>query len=64
MWEVCWGPNEEKVRRTGGVAEWATAPIEDGESLCTDTSTIPRGGLYWLDVRGGVVSQVVGQFVP
>lgn len=64
VWEVCWGPNEEKVRRTGGVAEWATAPIEDGESLCSDTSTIPMGGLYWLDVRGGVVAQVVGQFVP
>lgn len=64
VWEVCWGPNEEKVRRTGGVAEWATAPIEDGESLCSDTSTIPVGGLYWLDVRGGVVAQVVGQFVP
>lgn len=64
VWEVCWGPNEEKVRRTGGVAEWATAPIEDGESLCSDTSTIPVGGLYWLDVRGGVVAQAVAQFVP
>ncbi|GEN80101.1 hypothetical protein [Actinotalea fermentans] len=64
VWEVCWGPNEQKVRRTGGVAEWATAPIEDGESLCSDTSTIPVGGLYWLDVRGGVIAQVVGQFVP
>lgn len=64
VWEVCWGPNEEKVRRTGGVAEWATAPIEDGESLCSDTSTIPVGGLYWLDVRGGVIAQAVAQFVP
>lgn len=64
VWEVCWGPNEEKVQRTGGVAEWATAPIEDGESLCSDTSTIPVGGLYWLDVRGGVIAQAVAQFVP
>ena len=64
VWEVCWGPNEEKARRTGGVAEWAVAPREDGESLCSDTSTIPVGGLYWLDVRGGVIAQVVSQFVP
>lgn len=64
VWEVCWGPNEEKVQRTGGVAEWATAPTEDGESLCSDTSTIPVGGLYWLDVRGGVIAQAVAQFVP
>lgn len=64
VWEVCWGPNEDKVRRAGGVAEWATAPIEDGESLCSDTSTIPIGGLYWLDVRDGVIAQAVAQFVP
>ncbi len=64
VWEVCWGPNEEKVRRAGGVAEWATAPTEDGESLCSDTSTIPVGGLYWLDVRDGVIAQAVAQFVP
>lgn len=65
VWEVCWGAESmDLVERTGGVDEWATAPIEDGESLCEDTTTVPRGGLYWLDVRAGVVMQVVGQFVP
>lgn len=65
VWEMCSSDGSlDLVQRTGGVAEWAVAPIEDGESLCSDTSTVPRAGLYWLDVRGGVVMQVVAQYLP
>lgn len=65
VWDLCPGPERiELVQRTGGLAEWAVAPWEGGESLCSDTSTIPVSGLYWLDVRGGVIAQVVAQYVP
>lgn len=65
VWE--WSPSEAGLtiaRRLGGVAEWAAAPTDDRERRLADGAAMPRGGLYWLDVRDGVVAQVVGQYVP
>jgi hypothetical protein len=47
------------------VAQWASAP-DGGEPTCTAGTSIGRdpSNLYWFDVRGGVVQQVVGQYVP
>jgi hypothetical protein len=52
------------VERT--VAQWAAAPAT-GDPLCeAGADALPRdpANLYWFDVRGNVVQQVVGQFVP
>lgn len=62
-----WSPSEAGLAialRAGGVAEWAAAPTDDRERRLEDGPAMPRGGLYWLDVRDGVVQQVVGQYVP
>jgi hypothetical protein len=47
------------------VAEWSAAP-GNGDMLCDAGVGLPRdpSSLYWFDVRGGVVRQVVGQYVP
>lgn len=47
------------------LAQWAVT-AEDGPTECAAGTGIgrPQPGLYWFDVRGGVVRQVVGQFVP
>lgn len=52
------------VERT--VGQWAAAPTT-GDQMCDAGATaLPRdpANLYWFDVRGGAVAQVVGQFVP
>ncbi len=65
VWEWCSTETQLTVaQRTGGVPEWAAAPTEPLDRWCTDGPAMPRWGLYWLDVRDGVVVQVVGQFVP
>lgn len=42
--------------------EWAAA--SEGPVSCTDRGAVPRqeGTLYWFDVRGGTVRQIVGQY--
>lgn len=66
VWEWC--STETRLttaQRAGGVAEWAAAPSDGSiDRVCADGPAMPRGGMYWLDVRGGVVVQVVGQFLP
>lgn len=65
VWEWCSGGSGiELVQRADGLPEWAAASSEIGERICADGAAIPRWGYYWLDVRGGVVVQVVGQYVP
>ena len=50
------------------VAQWAAAPRLGGTATpvfaCADGDRLSVGSLYWFDVRGGVVVQVVGQYVP
>lgn len=64
VWEWCSSEEgTEVVRRPGGVPEWAAA-AEVGTRTCADGAPLPRTGYYWLDVRDGVVTQLVAQFVP
>ena len=52
------------VERT--VVQWAAAPTT-GDQMCdagADALPLDPANLYWFDVRGDVVQQVVGQFVP
>lgn len=46
-------------------AEWAAAPAM-GEQSCDAGPALGRGGdeVYWLQVRGGVVERVIGQYLP
>lgn len=66
VWEWCSTETQMTIaRRGGGVAEWAAAPAgETFDRMCSEGPTMSRGGTYWFDVRGGVVVQVVGQFLP
>lgn len=66
VFEWCFGDDLTFFERT--VGEWATAPTSwEGDVppfQCSDGADILRGTLYWLAVRDGVVTQVVGQYTP
>lgn len=65
VWERTWSDaGRAWALRQGGVAEWAAAPTDGRESHITDDARMPRGGLYWLDLRDGVVMQVIGLDEP
>lgn len=70
IWDSCFSDNEnnslEHYRRS--LADWLAAPQWDGTGLpatqCTDGDRLNPGSLYWFLVRDGVVTDVVGQYVP
>lgn len=48
------------------VAEWAAAPAGGGDMACDAGAALSRGygEVYWLQVRGGEVQRVIGQYLP
>lgn len=48
------------------VAEWAAAPAGGGDMACDAGPALSRGGneVYWLQVRGGEVARLIGQYLP
>ncbi len=67
IWDWCYGEDvvgPAFVERAD-LGAWAAAPTEF-DLECSAGAAMPRdpAGIYWFDVRGGVVQQVVGQFVP
>ena len=65
VWNWCFesGGDLGFIERT--VPEWAAAPAT-GDPLCDEGSDLLRdpARVYWFDVRGGEVAQVVGQYLP
>lgn len=64
IWDWCTGGDGlDMVERP--LNEWAAAPA-DGDTTCGLGAALSHGSneLYWFDVRGGVVQQVVGQYIP
>jgi hypothetical protein len=65
VWNWCYWSTGESDFLGRTAAEWTAAP-EGGIAECDAGAGTPRDPfrLYWFDVRGGVVQQVVGQYVP
>lgn len=47
-------------------AELAAAPSSDAECVARSTllASVPGASWFWIDIRGGVAVQVVGQYLP
>ena len=65
IWDWCYGEEDLNfVERP--LANWAAATTDDFDLDCSYGTSMGRdpSGIYWLDVRGGTVMQVIGQFLP
>ena len=67
VWDWCFTTSGGELgfaERT--VAEWAAAPAGGGDMACDSGPALSRGydEVYWLQVRGGEVRRVIGQYLP
>ena len=61
----CTGHDGQVQMRATTGAELASAPASDAECVARSTLTgNPPASWFWVDVRDGVVAQLVGQYLP
>lgn len=63
IWDLCFRDADADPYVPRDLAEWAAAPAV-GEMQCDAGPKLNRAALSWLDVRDGVVVQVVAQYLP
>ena len=67
VWDWCFTTSGGELGFTERtVAEWAAAPAGGGDMASDSGTALSRGynEVYWLQVRGGEVRRVIGQYLP
>lgn len=64
IWDWCFGADGLTFAERS-LDEWAAAPA-GGETACEAGAALSHGWneIYWLQVRGGEVKRVIGQYLP
>ena len=67
IWDWCFGDDTVGLAfvERASLDAWAAAPL-DWELNCASGAAMARdpAAIYWIDVRDGVVAQIIGQFLP
>lgn len=59
----CFDTTGTMITRDRPFDEWAAAPALSGTTSCDEPGR-QANDTYWVDVRGGVVAQITGQYLP